>query len=129
MSKLTGKQESFCQHYIVDLNATQAAIRAGYSKKTASEIGFENLRKPQLQLRIAQLQKKRQEEVKISQEMVIKNIVEDRASAINVDQYSVAMKGNELLGKHLGMFGESAVEREGLEDYLKRKKLQKLEKT
>lgn len=45
---LTLKQERFIQEYLIDLNATQAAIRAGYSKKTASAIGLENLRKPRI---------------------------------------------------------------------------------
>lgn len=44
--KLTAKQERFVQEYLIDLNATQAAIRAGYSKKTAGVIGVENLKKP-----------------------------------------------------------------------------------
>ena len=48
-SKLTAKQEKFCEEYLIDLNATQAAIRAGYSKKTAYSIGFENLKKPEIQ--------------------------------------------------------------------------------
>lgn len=42
---LTGKQRRFVDEYLVDLNATQAAIRAGYSPKTAYDIGFDNLRK------------------------------------------------------------------------------------
>lgn len=44
--KLTAKQQRFCEEYLIDLNATQAAIRAGYSKKTAQVIGSENLSKP-----------------------------------------------------------------------------------
>lgn len=44
--KLTAKQERFVQEYLIDLNATQAAIRAGYSRKTAGVIGVENLKKP-----------------------------------------------------------------------------------
>ena len=44
--KLTAKQQRFCDEYLIDLNATQAAIRAGYSKKTARVIGNENLTKP-----------------------------------------------------------------------------------
>lgn len=39
MSKLNAKQEQFCREYVVDLNAAQAAIRAGYSEKTARTIG------------------------------------------------------------------------------------------
>ena len=47
--KLTGKQELFCQEYLIDLNATAAATRAKYSPKTATEAGSENLRKPHIQ--------------------------------------------------------------------------------
>lgn len=46
---MTDKQQRFCDEYLIDLNATQAAIRAGYSKKTAKSIGQENLTKPDLQ--------------------------------------------------------------------------------
>lgn len=45
MAKLTAKQQRFCDEYLIDLNATQAAIRAGYSKKTARVIGQQNLSK------------------------------------------------------------------------------------
>lgn len=45
MAKLTAKQQRFCDEYLIDLNATQAAIRAGYSKKTARVIGAQNLSK------------------------------------------------------------------------------------
>lgn len=45
---LTAKQQRFCDEYLIDLNATQAAIRAGYSEKTAYSIGNENLNKPEL---------------------------------------------------------------------------------
>ncbi len=56
-AKLSPKQERFVQEYLVDLNATQAAIRAGYSKKTAASIGEENLRKPGIQNFIAHSRK------------------------------------------------------------------------
>lgn len=46
--KLTAKQQRFCDEYLIDLNATQAAIRAGYSVKTAYAIGQENLKKPMI---------------------------------------------------------------------------------
>ena len=48
-SELTAKQRSFVREYLIDLNATQAAIRAGYSEDTAGAIGFENLNKPKIQ--------------------------------------------------------------------------------
>lgn len=50
--QLTGKQEMFCQQYLIDFNATQAAIRAGYSEDSAYSIGHENLNKPEIQARI-----------------------------------------------------------------------------
>ena len=49
MAKMTAKQKRFCDEYLIDLNATQAAIRAGYSENTAKQIGQENLTKPDLQ--------------------------------------------------------------------------------
>ena len=55
MAKLTDKQDKFCTEYLVDLNATQAAIRSGYSEHTAQEIGSQNLSKLIIQDRIAEL--------------------------------------------------------------------------
>ena len=61
--KLTDKQKRFCDEYLIDLNATQAAIRAGYSKKTAFTIANENLKKPYIKgyidERLKQLEDKR----------------------------------------------------------------------
>lgn len=53
--KLTAKQKEFCKEYVKDLNATQAALRAGYSEKTAYSVGSENLRKPELKSEIQRL--------------------------------------------------------------------------
>lgn len=53
---LTNKQEKFCYEYCMDFNATQSAIRAGYSIKTAGVIGNENLNKPYIQNRIKKMQ-------------------------------------------------------------------------
>ena len=47
--KLSPKQKLFCEEYAKTKNATQSAINAGYSEKTAGVIGFENLKKPQIQ--------------------------------------------------------------------------------
>lgn len=52
---LSEKQELFCNEYLVDLNATQAAIRAKYSVDTAGAIGHENLTKPEIKARISEL--------------------------------------------------------------------------
>lgn len=58
MSDLTAKQQKFVLEYLVDLNATQAAIRAGYSKDSAANIGYENVIKPDIQKAIQEAQEK-----------------------------------------------------------------------
>ena len=73
-SKLTPKQQKFVDEYLVDLNATQAAIRAGYSKKTAYSIGIENLRKPEIADAIAKRQKCLRNKLEISQEAVLREL-------------------------------------------------------
>ena len=56
--KLNAKQKRFCEEYIIDGNARQASIRAGYSKNTASEIGYEHLIKPHIMAYVKELQDK-----------------------------------------------------------------------
>ena len=60
---LTAKQKRFIDEYLLDLNATQAAIRAGYSEKTAKEIGYENLTKPHILTAIQDRMKELEEDV------------------------------------------------------------------
>ena len=103
-SKLTERQKMFCKEYIVDLNATQACIRAGYSEKTAKQIGSENLSKPYLQDEIARLMKSREERVKLTADKVLEDIERVRTLAEGSEQYSVSLKASELQGKHLAMF-------------------------
>lgn len=74
--KLTPKQELFVKEYLVDLNATQAAIRAGYSAKTARKIGQENLTKPDIAERVKQALDARKEKVDITAERVLKELAE-----------------------------------------------------
>lgn len=73
---LTDKQEMFCREYLIDLNATQAAIRAGYSEKTARASGCENLTKPDIQNRIAELKADRNEQVNVDAAYVLRRLVE-----------------------------------------------------
>lgn len=75
MAKLTDKQELFAREYLKDLNATQAAIRAGYSENTARKIGSENLTKPDIQDFIAELNKERLERVQIDADYVLRQAV------------------------------------------------------
>lgn len=71
---LTAKQQRFVDEYLIDLNATQAAIRTGYSKKTARQMGTENLSKPVIQEAIAQGMAARSGRVEITQDMVLREL-------------------------------------------------------
>lgn len=72
MGKLTAKQARFVEEYMLDLNATQAAIRAGYSARTAASIGEENLRKPEIAATLREAQQARSERTAIDQDMVLR---------------------------------------------------------
>lgn len=74
MEKLTPKRERFCEEYLIDLNATQAAIRAGYSEKTAYSAGQRLLRNVEIQNRIAELKAERSNRTEITQDRVIKEL-------------------------------------------------------
>lgn len=76
MAKLTDKQELFAREYLKDLNATQAAIRAGYSAKTAQEQASRLLSNVMVQSRISELKAERNEEVGIDAAYVLKRLVE-----------------------------------------------------
>ena len=69
--KLTDKQQAFVNEYLVDLNATQAAIRAGYSEKTAKDIGCQNLAKLDIQQAIAKALKERSERTKVDSDWLL----------------------------------------------------------
>lgn len=116
---LTPKQERFVAEYLIDLNATQAAIRAGYSAKTAQEQSSRLLSKDIVASAVAARQSKVADKLEISHEWVLSKLVEniDRAmqAAAVLDndgkptgEYkydgSVANRALELVGKHIGMF-------------------------
>lgn len=72
MAKMTAKQMRFCDEYLIDLNATQAAIRAGYSEKTATVIGAENLTKPNIKEYIENRMAEKETELIADQNEVLK---------------------------------------------------------
>ena len=74
LAKLTAKQRRFCDEYLIDLNATQAAIRAGYSLKTARFIANENLTKPNIQSRIQRLMDERSRRTEVTQDKVLQEL-------------------------------------------------------
>lgn len=120
--KLTPKQAAFWEEYLVDLNATQAAIRAGYSEKTAYAQGQRLLKNVEIQKAIQDGMAARSERTQVTQDWVIQKLTENVERSMQSEpvmqkkgnewvetgeyqyQGSVANKALELLGKHLGMF-------------------------
>lgn len=98
---MTNRQKRFVEEYLIDLNATQAAIRAGYSTKRASELGYQLLRKTTVQAEIARQQQEQSKRTEITQDYVIEHL---RELAEKAKAESVRVKSLELLGKHIGMF-------------------------
>jgi phage terminase small subunit len=125
VAKLTAKQQRFVDEYLIDLNATQAAIRAGYSGKTAYRTAADNLMKPQIKKCVDQRMKEKESALIANQDEVLKYLTsvmrgQSKASVVVVenvgDRLSQAramektpdekerLKAAELLGKRYGLF-------------------------
>lgn len=74
--KLTAKQEAFVREYLIDMNATQAAIRAGYSERTAYRIGADLLQKTSARTAIEAALKERERRVEVTQDQVLRDLLE-----------------------------------------------------
>lgn len=118
---MNARQKKFCDEYLIDCNATQAAIRAGYSQKSAYAIGEENLRKPELRAYInEQLERMHDQRIADAQEVLeyltavmrgkhteqtLKLIGDGVQSVTNIDVSAKdRLKAAELIGKRYGMF-------------------------
>lgn len=127
MAKLTAKQRRFCDEYLIDLNATQAAIRAGYSKRSARQIADENMAKPYIREYIDARMAEKESKLIADQDEVLKYLTsvmrgESQSTEIVVegtgDGCSEArtimkepsekdrLKAAELLGKRYGLYTE-----------------------
>ena len=102
--ELTDKQARFCEEYLIDLNATQAAIRAGYSEKTAREQAAQNLSKLNIQEKIAELKAERSKRTEITQDSVIQELAAVARAEVKGVRAVDKLKALDLLGKPLGMF-------------------------
>lgn len=109
MANLTERQERFVQEYLKNPNATEAAINAGYSKKTARSIGQENLTKPDIMSRISAANEERQERTQVTADMVIKELAKGAFAELDTSEMKFAdkLKCLELLSKHLGLLDGS----------------------
>lgn len=103
---LTNKQRVFVTEYLVDMNATQAAIRAGYSKRSAARIAVELLNKNHVAQAVQEAQNARAAQSQRTAQDVLRDIQEVTRDARQSGQFKIALRGLELEGKHLGMFTE-----------------------
>lgn len=104
---LTEKQKRFIDEYLIDLNATAAAARAGYKDPNK---GRQLVTKSNVSQAIATRLKDRQQRTEITQDYVLRNlkkIAEKSMGYSDAPHQQAATKALELLGKHLGMFRES----------------------
>lgn len=121
MAKLTEKQQRFVDEYLIDLNATQAAIRAGYSTNTAKEIGCENLTKPNVRAHIDRAMADRSKRTGINQDRIIRELARiafvNPADVINADDATIKEDATEddtaaIQSVKVKTLGEGKVERE-----------------
>ena len=106
MANLTPKQQRFVEEYLIDLNATQAAIRAGYSEKTAYSVGHENLKKPEIQKAIQEAQEILSNKTQLTVDMVVNGLLKEAQDYAEGSTQSARVSAWAHLGKHLGMFTE-----------------------
>lgn len=116
---LTAKQRKFVKEYLVDLNATQAAIRAGYSKNCAAEIGAENLRKPQIADAVQVGQAKLADKAGITAERVLNELAligfSDPRAVMEWDADGVSLKPSvDLSRDHAAMVAEVVQTKDGM---------------
>ena len=109
MATLSEQQELFCQEYIIDLNGKQAAIRAGYSAKTAEVKGSQLLSLVKVQERLSELKAVRNQKLNVSAQWVLKKAMESfefNAQAICDKDGNPQMVNAPAAGKFLEMCGK-----------------------
>ena len=104
--KLTPKQEAFVREFPTDLNATQAAVRAGYSEKTAHSAGPRLLANVGVAAALEKVKEVRAEQAGVTQGMVLDGLLTEAQGKGEDTTSSARTKAWELLGKHLGMLVE-----------------------
>ena len=105
---LSEKHDQFCQEFVKDLNATQAAIRAGYSSRTARQQGSRLLTNVNIQSRIAELQAEIGERHRIDADNIIGKLEAVYQGSLEDKRYSAANRAAELQGKLAGLFTDKS---------------------
>ena len=116
---LNARQERFCEEYLIDLCAKDAAMRAGYSPTTAGLTGHRLINHDNCKARIDELKAERRQETKVTANQIVQNLRRLAQKCEDVGKTGDAIRANELLGKHIGMFNQDAG-KEGLKITLTR---------
>jgi hypothetical protein len=103
---MTPKQRRFVDEYLLDLNATQAAIRAGYSARTAEQQGPRLLGNVEIAEAIQAAQQARSERVQITADDVLRGLHREATLTGDGASHAARISAWGLIGKHLGMFVE-----------------------
>lgn len=103
---MTPKQEAFVREYLVDKNATQAAIRAGYSPRSAHTAGSSNMQNPEVKQAVRAALAAQASRTLISADRVLLDIQKFGDEARNAGEFHAALRSRELLGKHFKLFTE-----------------------
>ena len=101
---LNPKQQRFVAEYLKDLNASASCLRAGYRTKNPNVVGPRLLAQVGIRQAVDAALAKRSEKLGLTAEFVIENVRRIQAKAEAADDYGAALKGNELLGKHLKLW-------------------------
>ena len=104
MPALRGKEERFCQEYVIDYNGTKAAIRAGYNPGDAANRAYRLMKKAEISARIRELEKDLAERLAMTQDYVVIQLRQQYDECKAIGDSKNALKALELMGKHLGMF-------------------------
>lgn len=103
---LTPKQRQFCEEFVKDLNASKAVIRAGYDTKYPNRIGVQLLSNPGIKIATDALLLQKSNNNDVTKDYVLRKIVSQVEKAEKNNNPNAALRGLELLAKHLGMFVE-----------------------
>ena len=103
-NNLTAKQEAFCHEYTVDMNATQAAIRSGYSKRSAEVQGVRLLKNVKVSVYVSDLMAKRNKSADVNAKRILDALWTNHTLALADRQYSNSNRSLELLGKSQRLF-------------------------
>lgn len=101
--ELNTKQKKFCEEILVDDNATQAAIRAGYPERSASSIGNENRKKPKIQKYISELKEARSLRTQVTADRILVELAKIGFAEKGIKPGD-KLKALGMLGKHVGIF-------------------------